>query len=64
MEWSKDKVCACQPAEIGGSNPTRAQMPFCYVCYILSGSRLGHELITHSEESYRLWCVMFDLETL
>jgi len=30
---------------------------------VLSGRGLCDELITRPEESYRLWCVMCDLET-
>jgi hypothetical protein len=33
-------------------------------CYVLAGRGLCDELITRSEESYRLWCVVVcDLET-
>ena len=32
-------------------------------CCVLSGRGLCSELITYPEESYRLWCVMCDLET-
>jgi hypothetical protein len=35
----------------------------CCDCCVLSGWGLCDELITHQEESYRLWCVMCDLET-
>jgi len=31
---------------------------------VLSGRGLCDELITHPEESYRLWCIMCDLENL
>ena len=30
---------------------------------MLSGRGLCDELITRPEESYRLWCVVYDLET-
>jgi len=33
------------------------------VCCVLSGRGLCDELITRPEESYRLWCVVCDLET-
>jgi hypothetical protein len=34
-------------------------------CYVLSGRGLCDELITRTEESYRLWCVVVcDLENL
>jgi hypothetical protein len=35
----------------------------CYECCVLSGKGLCNGLITHPEESYRLWCVECDLET-
>ena len=36
----------------------------CCECCVLSGRDLCEELITHPEESYRLWCVVVcDLET-
>jgi len=37
----------------------------CCECCVLSGRGLCDELITHPEESYRLWCIIVcDLETL
>jgi len=38
-------------------------MSVCCECCVLSGRGLCDELITHPEESYRLWCVVCDLET-
>jgi hypothetical protein len=38
--------------------PTGAWMFVCCVCCVLSGRGLCDELITHPEESYRLWCVV------
>ena len=38
-------------------------MDICYECCVLSGRGLCDELITRPEESYRLWCVVCDLET-
>jgi hypothetical protein len=39
-------------------------MSVCCECSMLSDRRLCDELITHPEESYRLWCVVVcDLET-
>jgi hypothetical protein len=35
----------------------------CCECCVLSGRGLCDELITRPEESYRLWCVVCDLET-
>ena len=35
----------------------------CCECRVLSGRGLCDELITRPEESYRLWCVVCDLET-
>jgi len=38
-------------------------MDVCWECCVLSGRGLCDELITHPEESYRLWCVVVcDLE--
>jgi hypothetical protein len=37
----------------------------CCECCVLSGRGLCDELITHPEESYRLWCIIVcDLENL
>ena len=47
------------PQHVGG-----AWMFVCCDCCVLSGRGLCDELITRSEESYRLWCVVVcDLET-
>ena len=47
------------PQHVGG-----AWMFVCCDCCVLSGRGLCDELITCSEESYRLWCVaVCDLET-
>jgi len=44
--------------------PPGAWMFVCFECCVLSGRGLCDEMITRSEESYRLWCVvMCDLET-
>jgi len=44
---------------------TGAWVFVCCECCVLSGRGLCDELITHPEESYRLWCaVMCDLENL
>ena len=41
-----------------------AWMFVCCECCVLSGRGLCEKLITHPEESYRLWCVVVcDLET-
>ena len=59
---SKALVCDRSPAEIVGSNLTGG-MDVCCVCCVLLGRGVCDELITRPEESYRLWCVMCDLET-
>ena len=41
----------------------RALMSVCCECCVLSGNGLCDGLITHLEESCRLWCVVCDLET-
>jgi len=39
-------------------------MSVCCECCLLSGSGLCYELITHPEDSYKLWCVVVcDIET-
>ena len=44
--------------------PQGAWMSVCCECCVLSGRGLCDELITHPEESYRLWCVVVcDLES-
>ena len=42
--------------------PPGAWMSVCCECCVLSGRGLCDELITRPEESYRLWCVVYDLE--
>jgi len=58
----KAQVCGCSPPEIVGSNPAEG-MDVCRECCVLLVRGLCDELITHTEESYRLWCVVCDLET-
>jgi len=43
--------------------PPGAWIFVCCECRVLSGRGLCDELITPPEESYRLWCVVCDLET-
>ena len=43
--------------------PPEAWMFVCCECCVLSGRGLCNGLITHPEESYRLWRVMCDQET-
>ena len=66
------KFAGSNPAEAIGflrvnKNPQRiggAWMFVCCNCCVLSRRGLCDELITRSEESYRLWCVIVcDLET-
>ena len=38
--------------------PSGAWMFVCCECCVLSGRGLCDELITHPEESYRLWCII------
>jgi hypothetical protein len=49
-------VCDRLPTEIVSSNPA-GDMDAGDGC-VLSGKGLWDELITRSEESYRLWCVV------
>jgi len=44
--------------------PQGAWIFVCCECRALSGRGLCNELITRPEESYRLWCIVCDLETL
>jgi len=44
-------------------NPPASWMLVCCVCCVLSCRDLVNELITCPEESYRLWCVVCDIET-
>ena len=50
-------------ARTAGSNSAGAWMFVCCECCVLSSRGLCDELITHPEESYRLWYVVCDLET-
>ena len=43
--------------------PRGARMSVCCECCVMSGRGLCDELITRPEESYRLWCIVCDLET-
>ena len=60
---SRRAACGRSPDEIVGSNPTGAWIFVCCECRVLSGRGLCDEVITRPEESYRLWCVVCDLET-
>jgi hypothetical protein len=66
------KFAGSNPAEAVGflrvnKNPQHVGVAWTFVCCdccVLLGRRLCDELITRSEESYRLWCVVVcDLET-
>ena len=59
---SKASVCSPSPAGIVVSIPPETWISVYSVCCMLSGRGLCDELITRSEESYRLWCVVCDLE--
>ena len=50
------RSAAARLTETAGSNPARC-MDVCLLCCVLLGRGLCDELITHPEESYRLWCV-------
>jgi len=60
---SKACVYGRSPAAIMGSNPTGGMNVCCCEGCVLSGRGLCDDLITRPEESYRLWCVVCDLET-
>jgi len=54
---SKAQICGRSPADIVGSNPDEG-MDVCCRCSVLSGRGPCGELITRSDESYRLWRVV------
>ena len=61
---SKKWVCGRSLADILCSSPAVVGMVFCCDCCVLSGRGVCDELITHPEQSYRLWrVVVCDLET-
>jgi hypothetical protein len=59
---SKALVFGRLPAEFVGLDRTGG-MDVCCECCVLSGRGLCDGLITHPEESYRLWHVVCDQET-
>ena len=54
---SKARVCGRPLAGIVGSKPAGAWMSVYCECCVLSGTGPCPVLITHLEESYRVWCV-------
>ena len=59
-QWPRDLRCRSTAARLLRSwvrIPPGAWMSVCCECCVLSGRGLCDELITHPEESYRLWCV-------
>jgi hypothetical protein len=54
---SKAWVCGRSSSEIVVSN-SAGGMDVCRECCVLSGRGLCDEVITRTEESYRLWCVV------
>ena len=62
---SKASVCGRLLAGTAGSNPTGGHGCLTVVSVVCcAGRSLCDGLITHPEESYRLWCVVVcDLET-
>jgi hypothetical protein len=67
-QWPRGLMCGTAAARLLGfwvRIPPGAWMSVCCECCVLSGRRLCDELITRTEESYRLWCVVeCDLENL
>ena len=60
---SKARAYGRSLAGIAGSNSTRAWMSISCGCCVLWGRNLCDVPISHTEESYRLWCVIVcDLE--
>jgi hypothetical protein len=64
IAWSKDQVYGCPTAKFGVRIPPGHRCLAVMCSIFLSGRNLYDELITHAEESYELWCVMSDLETI
>ena len=66
-QWSRGLRCRSAAAcllRLWVRIPPGLWMSVCCECCVLSGRGLCNELITCSEESYRLWCVVVcDLET-
>ena len=61
---SKAWVSGRSSAEIVGSKPIGGMDVSCG-CSVLTGRDFCDELITHPQESYRLWCIVVcDLENL
>jgi len=61
--WSKAYICGRWLAEVAGYNPVGAWRFFRCECCVLSGRGLCDELITRPEVSYRLWSVVYGLDT-
>jgi len=61
---SKAYVCGHSRLQTVGSNPNGAWMSVYCECCVLSRRGLCDELVTRPEESYRIWCVVCDLENL
>jgi len=58
------RSAAARPPRLFVRIPPGPLMSVYCECCVLSGRGLCDELITHPEESYRLWCVVVcDLET-
>ena len=53
---SKAWVCGHSLSEIAGSNPATGGTDICLLL-LLPGTGRRERLITHPEESYRVWCV-------
>jgi len=66
-QWPRGLKCRSAVARLLGlwvRIPPEEWEFVCYECCMMSGRGLCDELITHPEESYRLWCVVVcDLET-
>ena len=64
-QWPRGLRCRSRAARLLRSwvrVPPGAWMSVYCECCVLSGRGLCDELITRPEESYRLWCVVCDLE--
>jgi len=66
-QWPRDqrrRSAAARQWRLGVRIPPETWIFVCCECCMLSRRGLGDELVTRSEESYRMWCVVvYDIET-
>ena len=63
-QWPRSLRCTSAAAQLLRNSTRGTDVCLLWLLCVLSGRGLCEELITHPEESYRLWCVaVCDLET-